>query len=81
MLEGRTDGAPQSGAIMLSSGAVTLLLNGYYVAQQAPTTLYLECEYGGNDAGQFSSDMVADQYGHANSDSGKVMPARVDSEG
>jgi hypothetical protein len=58
-----TDGAPSSGAIMLPSGEVTLPLNGYYVGKQAPTTLYLECAYSGTDAGQFSSDMVADQYG------------------
>lgn len=48
---------------MLPSGEVTLPFNGYYIVQQAPTTLYLKCEYSGSDAGQFSSDMLADQYG------------------
>jgi IPT/TIG domain len=57
------NGAPQSGAMILPSGEVTLPLNGYYIAQQANTTLYLECFYSGTDAGQFSSDMVAGQYG------------------
>lgn len=40
----------------------TLPLNGYYVGEQAPTTLYLECVYGGADYGMvFSSDVEAGQ--------------------
>jgi hypothetical protein len=53
------DGAPQSIMSIGAGGALTLPLNGYYIAEQAPTTLYLECFYSGTNSGQFSSDVQA----------------------
>jgi hypothetical protein len=58
------NGAPQSSATVPPASSATLPLNGYYVADQAPTTLYLECAYGGTDYGMvFSSDLEAAQGG------------------
>ncbi len=40
-------------------GAVTLTLNGVFVAQQPNTILYVECGYSGNDQGFFASQVIA----------------------
>jgi hypothetical protein len=39
-------GLPESLATMGSQGAATLPLNGYYVVQTAPKTIYVQCNYG-----------------------------------
>ena len=57
------NGAPLSNGDLSPEGEVTLPLNGYFVATQAPTTLYLECAYSGADNGEFASQVVASQYG------------------
>ena len=57
------NGAPLSNGDLSPEGEVTLPLNGYFVATQAPTTLYLECAYSGADNGEFASQVVASQHG------------------
>jgi hypothetical protein len=54
-----TEGAPQSYATVPPSSDATLPLNGYYIAQQAETTLYVQCAYSSTNSGHFSSKMFA----------------------
>ena len=53
------DGAPFAMSHLDASGAVTLPLNGYFVARQANTILYVECAYSGNLQGLFPSQVIA----------------------
>jgi hypothetical protein len=54
-------GAPQSYATVPPASDATLPFNGYYIAQQAETTLYMQCAYSStySPSGQFSSKMYA----------------------
>jgi hypothetical protein len=52
-------GAPQSNVTLSPGHDATLPVNGYYIAQRAETTLYLQCAYSSTNAGMFSSNMVA----------------------
>jgi hypothetical protein len=38
-------GAPDSSGVVSPSGIITLPLNGYFVAQTAPMTVYVSCYY------------------------------------
>jgi hypothetical protein len=59
-----TNGAPLASMTVPPASSATVPLNGYYIAQQPSTTLYLECFYGGTDYGElFSSNVIAGQYG------------------
>jgi hypothetical protein len=53
------NGAPQFYATLPPSYDATFPLNGYYITQQAETTLYVQCAYSSTNAGNFSSKMFA----------------------
>ena len=55
------EGAPQSYATVPPASDATLPFNGYYIAQQAETTLYMQCAYSSiySPSGHFSSKMNA----------------------
>jgi hypothetical protein len=52
-------GVPSAYATVPPGSDLTVPLNGYYIAQQAETTLYVQCAYSSTNAGYFSSNMSA----------------------